>query len=87
MISSVKNGEAVIVQVREKVSGTENALLTPVRPNATKRDERSSPDYRDHEQIIEESARGGRIWHILMLEGCQLQLFGNSASETGAGAA
>jgi hypothetical protein len=52
----------------------------PVKLNGAKRDGRSSPGDRDHEQIPEESARVGRTWRILMLEECRLRLFGNSAS-------
>jgi hypothetical protein len=34
----------------------------------------------DHQQIPEESTSVGRIWRMLMLEECRLQLFDNSVS-------
>jgi hypothetical protein len=51
-----------------------------VERHAAERDDRSPAGYRDHEQLIEETARVRRIWRMLMLEECGLRLFGNSAS-------
>jgi hypothetical protein len=47
-----------------------------VKSNVVKRDDRTTPGYRDHEQIPEESARGGRTWRILKVEECRLWLVG-----------
>jgi hypothetical protein len=38
------------------------------------------PVNRDHEQLIEETARGMRMWRMIMMEECRLRLFGKSVS-------
>jgi hypothetical protein len=51
-----------------------------VERHAAERDDRSPAGYRDHEQIIEETAKVRRIWRMLMLEESRVRLFGNSVS-------
>jgi hypothetical protein len=51
-----------------------------VELSETKRDESSTVGHRDHEQIVEETARGMWIWRMLMVEECRLRLFDNSVS-------